>query len=66
MKVVPLEKKLGDYLVQIRYAVVLDQYTCRNETPTFGLILTDFIRHGAVVCRIVNWKGLTAYNVTSL
>ena len=25
----------------------------------------DFIRHGAVVCRIVNWKGLTVYNVTS-
>ena len=23
------------------------------------------IRHGAVLCRIVNWKGLTAYNVTS-
>ena len=26
---------------------------------------TGFIRHGAVVCRIVNWTGLTAYNVTS-
>ena len=26
---------------------------------------TDFIRHGAVVYRIVNWKGLTAYNVPS-
>ena len=26
---------------------------------------TGFIRHGAVVCRIVNWKQLTAYNVAS-
>ena len=26
---------------------------------------TGFIRHGAVVCRKVKWKGLTAYNVTS-
>ena len=26
---------------------------------------TGFIRYGAVVCRIVNWMGLTAYNVTS-
>ena len=23
------------------------------------------IRHGAMVCRIVNWKGLNAYSVTS-
>ena len=26
---------------------------------------TGSIRHGAVVCRIVNWKGLNAYSVTS-
>ena len=26
---------------------------------------TGWIRHGAVVCRIVNWKGLNAYSVTS-
>ena len=26
---------------------------------------TCSIRHGAVVCRIVNWKGLNAYSVTS-
>ena len=26
---------------------------------------TSSIRHGAVVCRIVNWKGLNAYSVTS-
>ena len=26
---------------------------------------TGFIRHGAVVCRIVNWKGLNAFSVTS-
>ena len=25
----------------------------------------ELIRHGAEVCRIVNWKGLAAYNVTS-
>ena len=27
---------------------------------------TSWIRHGAVVCWIVNWKGLNAYSVTSL
>ena len=26
---------------------------------------TGSIRHGAVVCRIVNWKGQNAYSVTS-
>ena len=26
---------------------------------------TGSIRHGAVVCRIVNWKRLNAYSVTS-
>ena len=26
---------------------------------------TGSIRHGAVVCRIVNWKGQNAYNMTS-
>ena len=26
---------------------------------------TGWIRHCAVVCRIVNWKGLNAYSVTS-
>ena len=26
---------------------------------------TGWIRHGAVACRIVNWKGLNAYSVTS-
>ena len=26
---------------------------------------TGWIRHGAVVCRIVNWKGLNAYSMTS-
>ena len=26
---------------------------------------TGWIRHGAVACRIVNWKGLTGCNVTS-
>ena len=26
---------------------------------------TGWIRHGAVVCRIVNWMGLNAYSVTS-
>ena len=26
---------------------------------------TGWIRHGVVVCRIVNWKGLNAYSVTS-
>ena len=26
---------------------------------------TCLIRHGAVMCRIVNWEGLNAYNVTS-
>ena len=26
---------------------------------------TGSIRPGAMVCRIVNWKGLNAYNVTS-
>ena len=26
---------------------------------------TCWIRHGAVACRIVNWKGLNAYSVTS-
>ena len=26
---------------------------------------TGSIRHGAVVCRIVNWKGLNACSVTS-
>ena len=25
---------------------------------------TGSIRHGAMVCRIVNWKGLNAYSVT--
>ena len=33
-----------------------DYYICSN---------TGSIRHGALVCRIVNWKGLNAYNVTS-
>ena len=35
-----------------------------KETTTFALILALY-RHDAVVCRRVNWKGLTAYNVTS-
>ena len=26
---------------------------------------TGLIQHGENVCRIFNWKGLTAYNVTS-
>ena len=35
----------------------------KGDYPVFSN--TGFIRHGAVVCRIVNWKQLTAYSVTS-
>ena len=31
----------------------------------FSRFTSGPIRHGAMVCRIVNWKGLNAYSVTS-
>ena len=65
MKVVPLKYKMGKYLVQ--FGVQLPWTT--SNPPVKGdyhvWSNTGFIRHDAVVCRIVNWKGLTVYNATS-
>ena len=60
----PTGIKLGEYLVKIQCAVAFDHSSPHVKGDYHVWSDTGSITHGAVVFRIINWKGLNAYSVT--
>ena len=54
----------------IRFCTCQNMYMYKSVllfyTKMYGWYRPSYIRHRAVVCRIVNWKGLTGCNVTNI